>query len=316
LTASSERVAEFILTNTGSESLYILKADAPEDCDVKFSTKKIEPGQSGVIRILYNPTRKGPFSRTVDLYLSEPVDPVMLTIRGRVLDFDPLGPTSCPDFNVPASGKVVEGSAIVRVRDARTNEPIDLANVRISSPLVYDYRATNEEGRSVTQVPVGLYNIHVSKTGYTDSAREVYIGRNEGELLFLLTKIDTVPVAVIEEPDSPPITIPSDTVAFREQPGELPYDEYAPNNVVFLIDVSSSMKQSGKLPLLKLSMTNLLYLLRGVDRISIVTYATTVKILLASTPADRKDTIEHKIKSLTAHGSTEGGQGIRDAYKV
>ena len=79
--------------------------------------------------------------------------------------------------------------------------------------------------------------------------------------------------------------MPAPEEVFVEEPGELSAREYAANNIVYLIDVSSSMKYPHKLPFLKTSMTNLLYLLRSIDKLAIVTYASEVKVLLKSTPA-------------------------------
>ncbi len=106
---------------------------------------------------------------------------------------------------------------------------------------------------------------------------------------------------------------PKDTVV---EPGELSLNIYKPNNIVFLLDVSESMMRSDRLPLVKIAMKNLLNSLRSIDRVSIITYASGVTVLLPSTPADQKDAIAAKIDALRARGNTEGGKGIRAAYKV
>ncbi len=109
---------------------------------------------------------------------------------------------------------------------------------------------------------------------------------------------------------------PDTTLLIKEKPGELPISAYGPNNIVFLLDVSASMMTPERLPLVKIAMKKLLYSLRSIDRISIVTYASGVNLVLASTTADNKDAIAAKIDALKARGNTEGGKGIREAYKV
>jgi len=111
-------------------------------------------------------------------------------------------------------------------------------------------------------------------------------------------------------------TRPDTTLLVKEKPGELPVSTYGPNNIVFLLDVSASMMTPERLPLVKIAMKKLLYSLRSIDRVSIVTYASGVNLVLPSTTADNKDEIAAKIDGLKARGNTEGGKGIREAYKV
>ncbi len=96
----------------------------------------------------------------------------------------------------------------------------------------------------------------------------------------------------------------------------LPLSQYVPNNIVFLIDVSSSMKKPDKLPLLKTSMKNLAKVLRGVDYISVVTYSTKATVLLTPTVATNKGKIVSMIDTLTASGMTNGVKGLQTAYDV
>lgn len=97
---------------------------------------------------------------------------------------------------------------------------------------------------------------------------------------------------------------------------ELPQDDLPASNLVFLIDVSGSMNEPNKLPLLKQSMKVLLKQLRAADRVAIVVYAGAAGVVLPSTSAQYKDSITHAIDKLSAGGSTAGGEGIELAYKI
>jgi Ca-activated chloride channel family protein len=88
------------------------------------------------------------------------------------------------------------------------------------------------------------------------------------------------------------------------------------SNLVFLIDVSGSMSDSNKLPLLKQSLNILVNQLRKEDRISIVVYAGAAGLVLPSTSGSEKETIINSLDKLNAGGSTAGGAGIELAYKV
>lgn len=90
--------------------------------------------------------------------------------------------------------------------------------------------------------------------------------------------------------------------------------DYKPNNIVFLVDVSSSMNQAGKLDLLKASMIELAKILRPVDKITVVSYATSAKVILETTSGDDIDSLISVIENLKAKGVTAGGKGMEKAY--
>lgn len=88
------------------------------------------------------------------------------------------------------------------------------------------------------------------------------------------------------------------------------------SNLVFLVDVSGSMQDENKLPLVKSSLKMLIEQLREEDRVSIVVYAGNAGLVLPSTSGSQKQKIRDAISELEAGGSTAGGEGIKLAYKV
>ena len=88
------------------------------------------------------------------------------------------------------------------------------------------------------------------------------------------------------------------------------------SNLVFLVDVSGSMGDENKLPLVKDALRMLAGRLDRRDRVAIVAYASNVKLVLPSTTADNMETIIHAIDSLKAGGATSGEGGIELAYDV
>jgi Ca-activated chloride channel family protein len=86
------------------------------------------------------------------------------------------------------------------------------------------------------------------------------------------------------------------------------------SNLVFLFDVSGSMNDPNKLPLLKQGFRLLVEQLTERDRVSIVVYAGAAGLVLPSTSGAEKDTILAAIDRLEAGGSTAGGAGIQLAY--
>lgn len=97
---------------------------------------------------------------------------------------------------------------------------------------------------------------------------------------------------------------------------KIPVNDLPPSNLVFLVDVSGSMEDENKLPLVKSSLKMLTDQLREEDKISIVVYAGNAGLVLPATSGANKMKIKDAIDSLEAGGSTAGGEGIRLAYKT
>ncbi len=97
---------------------------------------------------------------------------------------------------------------------------------------------------------------------------------------------------------------------------EIPQEQRPAANLVFLLDVSGSMKDTNKLPLLKSAMRMLVGQLSGRDRVAIAVYAGASGLALPSTSCEEKAAILAALDRLEAGGSTNGGEGIRLAYRV
>lgn len=97
---------------------------------------------------------------------------------------------------------------------------------------------------------------------------------------------------------------------------EIDYENAPPSNLVFLLDVSGSMGDYDKLPLLQESFGLLADNLTEKDRISIVTYANGDKVVLEGVSGDKTTKIKRALNSLKASGGTNGSQGIETAYRI
>lgn len=87
-------------------------------------------------------------------------------------------------------------------------------------------------------------------------------------------------------------------------------------NLVFLIDVSGSMNEADKLPLLKSAFRMLIGKLEPEDTVSIVTYAGAAGTVLEPTPVSERGKILDAMDRLTPGGSTAGAAGIEEAYRL
>jgi len=124
------------------------------------------------------------------------------------------------------------------------------------------------------------------------------------------------PFSVMTEVSQAPWNPDHKLVHIGLQGKKLDYEDMKPSNLVFLVDVSGSMKSPNKLSLLKSAFKLLVKNLDDRDRIAIVAYAGAAGLVLPSTPAKERSTILSALDKLEAGGSTAGGAGIKLAYKV
>ncbi|MGB1119205.1 MAG: VWA domain-containing protein [Chitinophagales bacterium] len=98
--------------------------------------------------------------------------------------------------------------------------------------------------------------------------------------------------------------------------GELNEELYKQNNLIFLIDISFSMRKHGKIAKLKKSMTTLIDVLRDFDQIGLITYNSQADTIFSSVALSDKESVKHEINSLTPSGLTYGVKGIEAAYEL
>jgi len=124
------------------------------------------------------------------------------------------------------------------------------------------------------------------------------------------------PFSIITELSACPWNQKHRLVHIGLQGKRVPMANLPASNLVFLLDVSGSMDSPDKLPLLKAAFKLLVGQLRERDRIAIVVYAGAAGLILPSTPGNKKGRIIKALDMLMAGGSTNGGQGIKLAYRI
>lgn len=176
--------------------------------------------------------------------------------------------------------------------------------------------------------PLSTFSIDVDGASYSNARRFINMGqmpyKDAVRIEEFINYFDydypepdgKTPFSVSTEVATAPWNTKHKLVHIGLQGKKLDYDELAPSNLVFLLDVSGSMEDKNKLPLLKSSLKMLLDQLSDEDRIAIVVYAGAAGLVLPSTPATEKEKIMDALDELEAGGSTAGGEGIELAYKV
>ena len=190
----------------------------------------------------------------------------------------------------------------------------------------YDYIAENAFLEAMSN-PLSTFSIDVDTASYSNARR--FINSSQ------LPPVDAVrieefinyftydypqpqgqhPFAITTELSSAPWNPDHQLVHIGIQGQQVDKEALPDSNLVFLLDVSGSMNEANKLPLLKQGFRLLVEQLTERDQVAIVVYAGAAGLVLPSTPGDEKATILSAIDRLEAGGSTAGGAGIRLAYQ-
>jgi Ca-activated chloride channel family protein len=180
----------------------------------------------------------------------------------------------------------------------------------------------------VAQDPRSTFSVDVDTASYSIVRRFL----NEGQLpprdaVRIEELINYFPYAYAPPRDGRPFAVHMDTTSCPWRAGhrlvrigikgrELPPGQRPPSNLVFLLDVSGSMDEPNKLPLVKAAMRLLVEQLGPRDRVAIAVYAGSEGLALPSTPGSEKTAILSAIESLSPGGTTHGSAGIRLAYET
>ncbi len=187
---------------------------------------------------------------------------------------------------------------------------------------------TENDFKRVKTSPLSTFSIDVDKASYSNVRRMINNGVKVPADAVKIEEMmnyfgydykqpkDQHPFAIHTEYATTPWNKETQLVKIGLKGKEIPQDEIPPSNLVFLIDVSGSMSDSNKLPLLKKAFKLLVNQLREKDKVSIVVYAGAAGMVLKPTSGIHKTEINQALENLNAGGSTAGGQGIRLAYKI
>ncbi len=181
---------------------------------------------------------------------------------------------------------------------------------------------------SVEKQPLSTFSLDVDAASYGNIRRMI----NQGQLppkdaVRVEEMINYFSYAYPQPTDEHPVRIVTETTAspwnkqhqlmrIGVKAKEIPTETLPSSNFVFLIDVSGSMYDANKLPLVKASLKLLVNNLRESDRVAIVAYAGAAGEVLPSTEGTDKQKILDALEGLQAGGSTAGAAGIQLAYEI
>jgi Ca-activated chloride channel homolog len=210
--------------------------------------------------------------------------------------------------------------------DSNQIKPADITPVK---DQYEDYEAFIENVfESPRTSPLSTFSIDVDNASYTNIRRFINNGqkvpkdavRIEEMMNFFKYQYpqpqNEHPFSINSEYSNCPWNTNNKLVRIGLQGKNIENENLPASNLVFLIDVSGSMDQANKLPLVVQSLKVLVSQLRKEDKVAIVVYAGAAGLVLPPTSGDKKMTIIDALDKLKAGGSTAGGQGIMLAYKT
>lgn len=197
------------------------------------------------------------------------------------------------------------------------------------TPNTEEYNEITENAfLSAAEHPLSTFSVDVDTASYSNIRRMIQNGQQVTPDAVRIEEMinyfsyaypapeGDVPFSVTTEMYECPWNTENQLFLVGLQAEEIDLEGRAPMNLVFLIDVSGSMYDANKLPLVQKAFSMLTENLNENDRISIVTYAGAEAVVLEGVPGNEYVTITESINSLTAGGSTAGAAGITKAYAL
>lgn len=216
----------------------------------------------------------------------------------------------------------------IQIRGNNGIAPVNYGYV-MSEPDNEEYSSFKENRfKSATDKPLSTFSLDVDGASYSNIRRMINGGQKpEKDAVRVEEMINYFsynypqpkgkdPVNIITESTVCPWAPKHQLVRIGVKAKEIPSENLPASNFVFLLDVSGSMGDVNKLPLVKSSIKLLTNNLRDEDRVAIVVYAGAAGVVLESTKGSDKQKILEALDKLQAGGSTAGGAGIQLAYKI
>lgn len=312
--------ARFAFTNTGSRIIYLLQTPPADNYSVLCNTKTIAPGETMQLAIVYYTDKKGHFSLDVPLYFSHLTEPVKLSIKGNIKSILPTAFSVCPSIENSKPLKPGQVPLTILVYDAETRENIPGARVNITkNNVTFNCVPGLHLPLYQCKCDYGKLEVAASKKGYYSNRQTFnYNAENHTCKIYLEkeyiqeTHVDTAITqrdSTVEKTDY--VYIPS----IVTDSGFNSY-KYKPNHLVFIIDVSKSMKDSFKLGYLKKTIAELVQIVRPQDYFTLITYSGKVRVIFEHVSGANKTSIMKAIDTMHAGGGSNGAKSIVTAYEI
>lgn len=239
---------------------------------------------------------------------------LFMSIVFHIIGQATFNPNNNTKYSMLVSGKVI---------DYESKLPLDSVMVKVSyfdgkiSDSAYSDINGNYQLKISLQIVVGNYPVKMTKKGYNTISGFMYlkdglthnhamskrVEQIQEDTTFITNTFRDIP-KLNNKQDSLPLSVKE---IIQRSPK---------NNFVFLVDVSGSMADEGKMDILKSAIRYLVQQYRDDDQVAIIIYSSVAKVILPTTYASEKKEINTAIDAIQTGGKTDGGKGLDLAYNM
>mgnify|MGYP000666360675 CR=1 FL=1 len=301
----------FYISNTSSKKWFILPTFYDQRFKLLYSNKPVLPGEKMKMGVSYYTEDKGKFKIDIPFYISSEQKAINITIMGKIIDFHPDALVYCPNLDPKnpkemdefiLTEKNVDSSSIIQITALEEDEEVLIEeDIIIEEEVLIEEEKQDDDKIEVDEIEVDEIDVD-----------EIDVDE---------IKVDEIKVEVLDTFNSSNKK-EKDTISNLENLEEVKtiepvFSKTDPiNNLVFLIDISGSMKRDNKLENVKASIKELIAAMRPEDNITVITYASRAKLLFNTSAFEFRDSLYVLIDSLKADGHSYGKEGLDMAYGV
>lgn len=298
--------AQFAFTNKTDAQTAILSVRSAPSVKLEYQRGYIKTGETSVISIKIETQTLGDFAETVQIYFAHTDKPYLLKITGKMV-------TAVECFPDKSNWEMRE----IRIIDKESKEIIHEAEAEFAFNFERNITIKKQtDGRLLAQLPIGRYGVKARAQYHASISEERYIRKTE--------PIIYIELSPTGEPQPQAIRTPAPQEQIRLLPpaptdygdSVLPASLYRHNNIVFLIDISLSMRRNGKMQNVQKAMHGLIDALRPTDSIGIVVYNNKATTLISQLSGADKDSLHATVDKLVPAGLTNGVSGLQMAYQI
>ncbi len=354
LNNDSPKFMDIKIKNIGTKKAYILNYKAPHEITCLFNAQAAEKDSILIFRVQPKPKKTGNFRYEIPIYTSDKLEPTLLLVKGKLTEeiYDPLATMqACPDFRSIPSKHATDFLLTIKTIDKQTKENLEQTVVYLIQQGKEIGRFTqHKSGKIQLKTPLGFIYFYAIHTGYKNNETCKYVNITDNTIIIELEK-DSAQLFVKQEINkkTEQITTSEKQIQTQEQKTlnihstldtdlaqetlspqitpikasleSIPFDQFdninfQPINVLFVVDISTSMGIGNRMELMKYSLMELSSILRKNDKMGIVSYANNAQVLLQPTTGNSKIEIQEAIKKLKSGGMTAGGEGIKLGCKT
>jgi len=196
--------ARYEFTNTSSSPIIFLPIPYQRNIQITAPKGYIQPNESVEIVVHYYTDEGGNLNVREDLFHSGSDVPLKVILKGKILSIHPDAYTECPKVDKsPADLRLESGLASLTVYDKETGLVINGVDVLLQNNerrLVMEN--TSKELVDLSGIPIGLYDVKISKPGYKESNQSIYVNKRSGAIAVYIERAPVSEESLVRSKDA------------------------------------------------------------------------------------------------------------------